>query len=103
LNGHRTGQISHMAKMLGFKKTQRSEGTHELRAVDQCQALFGSEANGLKAGFFQRFRAIHFFSAVARPAFADQDKCKMRQGSKISAGSHASLLGNDGTDPSIEK
>ncbi len=78
-------------------------GAHELRTIDERQAIFGRERNGRKFGAAQSLRSAHAFSADFNFPSAQQRQRHVRQRCEIAAGAERSLRGNDGQNVGIQQ
>ena len=93
----------------GFKQTlgaqQRVDGQRRrhLRAIDQRQAFFGRQANGLEARFLQSPGGKHARALKEHFAFANQREAQVRQRRQITRCADRALAGNHRRDAKVVK
>jgi hypothetical protein len=82
---------------------ERPDARHELRAVQQRQALFGSESDGLQPGPSQRLRPGTRPGAVDRRlSLADEDEGEVGERGQVARRAEAAARGNHRVDGPVE-
>src|ERR1700758_459382 len=82
---HGSGEVEKLDNANCALDGQGSDSGHSLRAVEQGQAFFGSERQGLEAGSLQRGCCRHPFAVEEDLALADQRQCEVRKWREVAA------------------
>ena len=80
-----------------------AERAHELRAVQQCQPLFGLEFDGLPTELFQHFGCRYIFPFEFHFAQAEQRERHVGERSEVARCTQRPLLVDDGQDAVVEE
>ncbi len=82
---------------------QTADGQHGLRAIDQADAFFGMQRDGLDSRAAERFGAIEQLAFELGFAFADQHEGYMRERSQVPGCADASLRRHHRGDAAVEQ
>ena len=95
------GDVGGVGGDVGFAKRQAQEGEHALRAVEEGEAFFGFECDGLDVGLAHGVGAGDDFTATfsvtpadAGVAFADDDVGEMREWREVAGRADGTLRRN---------
>src|SRR5207249_186038 len=81
---------------------ERQEGSHELRAVDERQALLRLEARRLEPDARERLEPGEPLAVDERLPLADERQRQMRQRCEVSGGADRAAARDDRQDASLE-
>ena len=92
----RRRQVGQLPQPVRAAHDERADRRHELRAVDEREALLRGELERRQAGLRQRVGPCQRLAADAGLALADEDEREVREGGKIAARAQRSARGDDG-------
>ncbi len=87
----------------GLREREAGDGGHQLRAVDQGEALLGLERDRTQAHGGERLATGQPAAFVDALALADQSQREVGQGGEIAAGPDGSLRGHERMDTPVQQ
>ena len=102
LAGHGSGNVGSLHQVQGIPNHIAGHTHHDLGAVDQGQALLGSQLDGGDTGLLHGQLAAHADTLVEGLALAQHDQHNVAQRSQVAAGAQGTLLGDHGMDTLVE-
>ena len=99
---HGANQVGPATEAHAFEDAPDGVGAHELRAVQQRQALFALQADGFPAQFFPDIGGRTDFPFIQYFSQADERQAQVGQGSQVPGGAQRTLLVNHGQDILVE-
>ena len=102
LQAHGTDDIRCLRQAPGIRRSQRADARHQLRPVEQRQALLGLEREWLETRAGQRCGPRHDAAAYLGFALADRNQREVRERCEVAGGTHAAARRDNGVDSGVQ-